>query len=735
MGYAQTRGQRFHCSIKCLAEAAAIFLIASVCAGQATPPPQQSQVPWLQELDKYPGLYNEFGKLIEKLQHNIQFPPARSESRILPLLPEATLSYAAFPNYGEVAREMLQTFRQELQVSPVLQDWLKHEDKAKVEAKIEEGLEKFDQLSQYLGDEIVVSGAKEGKDPSLLVVAEIRKAGFKDYLQQMVKELAGKSEPTVRVLDSKELDAAEDHPGQDLVVLVRPDFVVAALDVATLRSFSKRVEAHNREFVSTPFARRIEQEYEGGVTVLAAADMQKIVALVPPGSKEDQAVFQNTGFTDMKYLVWDHKRVAGQAVSQTELSFTGPRHGAASWLAAPAQLGSLDYVSPKAMLVTSVVLAKPGKIFDDVKELAGSSGASTFATLATFEQALNLSLKEDLLKRLGGEITLELDGITPPAPAWKAILQVNDAGHVQQTIQTLLTTAHMEAVKVDDGGVTYYTVRIPAATNPMEIGYSFVDGYLVIGSSREAVEEGVRLHASGESLGKSKKFLASLPPGHPAGVSGLLYEDPIAMAVLQLRQVAPERAGMFEQLTGKSAPAVMCAYGEETAIREVSTNPAFDAGAVLVAAAIAIPNLLRSRNAAYEGSAAASIRTVNVAQVMYSATYPERGYAPDLRTLGPDPRGPRAGTDDYASLIEANLAGPSCTARTWCTKSGFRFSVAGLCAKKLCKEYVVVGTPVETGTGGRSFCSTSDGVIRFKIGSPMDTPVSVPECREWQPLE
>jgi hypothetical protein len=97
--------------------------------------------------------------------------------------------------------------------------------------------------------------------------------------------------------------------------------------------------------------------------------------------------------------------------------------------------------------------------------------------------------------------------------------------------------------------------------------------YLVISSSRETVEEAVRLYRSGESLGKSKKFLAAMPPGHSAGASALLYQDPIAMTALRLRQFAPELAGTLAQMGGESAPSVICVYGEEAAIREASRAP------------------------------------------------------------------------------------------------------------------------------------------------------------------
>jgi len=57
---------------------------------------------------------------------------------------------------------------------------------------------------------------------------------------------------------------------------------------------------------------------------------------------------------------------------------------------------------------------------------------------------------------------------------------------------------------------------------------------------------------------------------------------------------------------------------------------------ILIIAAIAIPNLLRSRMSANESAAASSIRTLNTTEVTYQTSYPGSGYAPDLKTLGPN---------------------------------------------------------------------------------------------------
>jgi len=737
MGYLQTLRERHQpYFVKCVAVTTVILLVTSVGAAQAAPP-GQPQVALPGDLKNNPGLLDAFGKLIEKLQQEIQLPPPRGQSRLLPLLPESTVFYAAFPNFGDASRQALTIFRQEEQRSPVLKAWWQHGDLAANGPKLEDSLEKFYQLSQYLGDEIVVSATIEGgHDPSLLMVAEVRKPGLKDFLQRTAADLAAKSEPAVRIFDIQELAIAKDAQPvqQQLVVLVRPDFVVAARDVAALRSFSARLDTNHREFISTAFGQRLAQAYEGGTTVVAAADLQKLLHQIPPGTGTNPLIFQQTGFADMKYLVWEHKNIAGQAISQMELSFTGPRHGVASWLAAPGPLGSLDFVSPKAVMAGAVLLKNPAEIFNDLKDLSPASNPNAFAALATMEAAWKLSLREDLLSRLGGEIAFEMDSRVPD-PAWKVILQVNDPDRLQATLSAFLAARQVSAEQFEEGGVTYHTLHIPSsARKTFEISYAFVDGYLVIASSHDSLAEAIRLHRSGESLAKSGEFLASLPPGHPSQASALLYEDPVAMAALSLRRLSPEVAESLSHAKAEAKPVEVFAYGEESAIREVSRSGSVDASAVLVVAAIAIPNLLRARMAANEASAVGAIRTVNTAQIIYSNTYPQRGYAHDLATLGPGPSGAGAPSANHANVLDSILGNASCTGGSWCMKSGFRFTVVAVCAGQRCDKFVVVGTPATSSTGSRSFCSTSDAVIRFRIGPPLTSPVSVAECQAWRPF-
>src|ERR1700731_1960652 len=75
---------------------------------------------------------------------------------------------------------------------------------------------------------------------------------------------------------------------------------------------------------------------------------------------------------------------------------------------------------------------------------------------------------------------------------------------------------------------------------------------------------------------------------------------------------------------------------------------------ILVIAAIAIPNLLRSRMAANEASAVGSIRTINASALEFSFSYPNLGYPVSLSSLGGV--SPCTATSAAACLLDQVLA-------------------------------------------------------------------------------
>ncbi len=356
--------------------------------------------------------------------------------------------------------------------------------------------------------------------------------------------------------------------------------------------------------------------------------------------------------------------------------------------------------------------------------MADATKANTFVMVPMVEQGLKVSLRDDVLAQLGGEITAEVDTLAPGQLKWRAILKVNDAAKLQKTLSGLLDATQTETTKDESDGVTTYSFRGPGGPNGTPLSYAIVDGYLIVGPGREAVRESAAMHRSGESLAKSKKFLTSLPPGHTREASGMFYEDPVAIASMQVGRFMPSFAESLSQ-GAKSA----------VAQREESVSAGMDVAAMLVAAAVAIPNLLRSKVAANEAIAVGSVRTVMTAQVMYESTYPVRGFAPNLATLGPGPEGSTGETAQHANFIDGTLGGASCTANEWCVKSGYKFRMTASCKQRKCSEFVTLATPETKNSGTRSFCETSDGVIRYKVAEPTLEMVTGAACKGWEALQ
>src|SRR5271167_163626 len=92
---------------------------------------------------------------------------------------------------------------------------------------------------------------------------------------------------------------------------------------------------------------------------------------------------------------------------------------------------------------------------------------------------------------------------------------------------------------------------------------------------------------------------------------------------------------------------------------------------ILIIAAIAIPNLLRSRIAANQASAVGSLRTLNTAEITYSSTY-NVGFSSTLQCLAP-PAAAANPTATAAGLIDSVLSGQGGTANL-SAKSGYSFT-------------------------------------------------------------
>ena len=127
---------------------------------------------------------------------------------------------------------------------------------------------------------------------------------------------------------------------------------------------------------------------------------------------------------------------------------------------------------------------------------------------------------------------------------------------------------------------------------------------------------------------------------------------------------------------------------------------------ILIIAAIAIPNLMRSKMAANESSAVGSMRSIITAETAYASSW-GLGYAQNFSSLGSNAAGACTATSTNACLLDNIL--------TSGTKSGYSFTAAGNTAVGgVYGGFEANGTPLTVGqTGQRAFCADQSGVIRF----------------------
>jgi type IV pilus assembly protein PilA len=124
---------------------------------------------------------------------------------------------------------------------------------------------------------------------------------------------------------------------------------------------------------------------------------------------------------------------------------------------------------------------------------------------------------------------------------------------------------------------------------------------------------------------------------------------------------------------------------------------------ILIIAAIAVPNFLKSRLHSNETSAVASLRVINTAAVTYSITYPDQGFPAQLSTLGG--ANPCTASSTQACLIDDTLAQG--------TKAGYSFVWSGDGSTPSI-SFTVTSTPQAVGSSGqRMFCADHTGVVHY----------------------
>lgn len=541
------------------------------------PEPLEEQVSWSQNRDKYIALVAEIALLGHRIQE-IPFPQPRYGSDLLTRVPADTLLYVSIPNLGEFLSQADTIFNDQLKQSPELNEWWSR-GKGHNTAELDELVQKLHDVSQYIGDEVVVAGWKQGDRPGFAVLADVQKSGLADLLRTQFTSSKG----GITVFDEKSLQSAGDSATGPLA-LVRDHEVVFSNSVATLRKADAQLNAGASGFASSEFGKQIGAAYNRGLGIVLAANVHEMAANAAARGvqrPDHKLALEKTGLQEISYLIAEHRETNGVPQNHLNVQFSGTRQRVASWLAAPAPIGALDFVTPNASIAFAVLSKDPASIADDIIAM---SSADSNKNLDKAEQELQINIRQDLIANIGGEFLLALDGPALPTPSWKAVLEVHDSGRLEATLEQLVQVidtksrdpkVHQVQIEPSDvGSQRYYAVRDVTLGTVVAV-YTYSGGYMIIAPDRALLIDALRASASGDSLGHSASFRALLPKDGNENYSAIAYQNLSPVLSPLLSQLSGEAAEAIRKLAADSHPTAICAWGEDTRIEVASDSRLF----------------------------------------------------------------------------------------------------------------------------------------------------------------
>jgi type IV pilus assembly protein PilA len=132
---------------------------------------------------------------------------------------------------------------------------------------------------------------------------------------------------------------------------------------------------------------------------------------------------------------------------------------------------------------------------------------------------------------------------------------------------------------------------------------------------------------------------------------------------------------------------------------------------ILIIAAIAIPNLMRSRIAANDSAAAATIRTLNTSEVTYANLWGNGVTYATLAQLGPSAAACTTPTATNACILDFVLGCTGGTSGAFCTRDAFKYTITTI---STASDYVAFAGPIAATQGDKDYCSAPDLVVRWK---------------------
>ncbi|HEV7745589.1 MAG TPA: FecR domain-containing protein [Pyrinomonadaceae bacterium] len=562
--------------------------------------PVKDEVAWSRKASHYAETLAAFSSLNKELA-KITLPGIRNSTHLLDLMPENTIVYAALPNLTSTIVESHRIMQERINQNPALREWWEKEQGGHHGPNVDQVMGTVREFGEYLGDEIAVSVSmdEKGEPVSPLVLAELKNSqGLQQFIEQQIAKYsndqkAGNAQhPQIKfVEDPLTTTATATEPGkkvEELYVWIQKDLFAASPKLNQLQDLANIVQkGQTSSFTGTAFHNRVAQVYQEGAGLVVAANLERVIEKAKPdltkgaNAAQRESALKQLGILNLKYFVLDQTTQEGKTHTQATVSFSEGERGIPSWLADPGPMGSLEYISPDANVVAGFVVRDPVKLVDDLLGVLETVSPDLKKNLEKQQADHGLDIRNDIAAPLGGEFAFAIDGPILPTPSWKMVFEVNDSAHLQQTLERVVSEVNKEAAKYGKAGLvwdrtdlegrSYYTLR--SADFGVEVNYTYVNGYMVMGPSRAMVAQAVKMQGQGYTLLRSSKFTAGLPADGNANFSAVFYHnlaplvqpfaDRIASAASNLPQ---EQQQAIKSMAADMPPTLAYAYARGDSI-------------------------------------------------------------------------------------------------------------------------------------------------------------------------